>query len=107
MDNARQAGGGQHDKGERWMTQDERVADNVARSGGKQREATWRWMTRQEEGGGGHNTGLSGGGRHSKRGEGKIVTSVAVHLEWKTTRGIGKQGRRVQAMCSLICYGAR
>ncbi len=107
MDDARRAGGGQHDKRGRWMMQDERVASNVGQSGGKQREAIWRRTMRQEEGGGGHDAGLSGGGRHNERGDSEVAASVTVHLEWKRTRGIGKQGRRIQAMCSLVCYGAR
>jgi hypothetical protein len=59
MDGARQAGSGQDDKRGRWMRQDKQVADNMGQSCGKQRNVTWRWMTRQEEGGGGHDAGLS------------------------------------------------
>ncbi len=72
MDDARQTGSGQLDMSGRWMTQDERVADNVGRSGGKQREAIWRWTTRQEEGSGGHDAGLLGGGRRNERGDGRV-----------------------------------
>jgi hypothetical protein len=89
------------------MTQDKRVVDNVGQSGGERRKTIWRWMMRQEEGGGQHGAGLSGGGQHNERGAGNVVASVAVHLEWKTMRRTGKQRRRVQVMCSLICYGAR
>jgi hypothetical protein len=94
-DNIRQADSRQHNKREWWTMQDERLADNVGQSGGKQCKAVWHWTTRQEEGGGGHNTGLSGGGRHTERGDGNIIASVDVPLEWKTMRRIRKQGRRV------------
>jgi hypothetical protein len=88
MDNARQAGGGQHDKSGWWMMQDERVANNVGQSGGEQHKAIWRWTTRQEEGGGRHNAELLGGGRHNKRGDSNVI--IASKKNWKAgEKGIG------------------
>ncbi len=82
MDNARQAGGGQHDKRGRWMMQDKWVADNVGQSGWEQCRAIWRWTTRQEEGGGGRNAELLGSGRHNKRGDDNVIVAlVAMHLK--------------------------
>jgi hypothetical protein len=77
------------------MTQDKWAADNVGQSGGEQHEAIWWWTTRQEEGGGGHNAGLLGGGGHNEREDSNVLASVAVNLEQKMTRRIGKQGRGV------------
>jgi hypothetical protein len=74
----------------RQQGQDKQVANNMRQSGGKQRKSIWRWMTRQEEGGGGHNTGLLGCGQYIERGDSNFVASVTMHLEWKTMRRIKK-----------------
>jgi hypothetical protein len=68
---------------------------STAPTGGEQCQAIQQWMTQQKERGGGHNAGLLGGGQHNKRGDGNVVASVPMPLEWKTTRRIGKWGRRV------------
>ncbi len=39
--------------------------------------------------------------------DGNAIASVALPMEQKTRIRIGKQGRRVWVMCSLICYRAR
>ncbi len=65
----------------------------------------WQWTTIQEEGGGGHNAGLSGGGQHNERGDGNVVASVAMPSERKTMRRIREHGRRIGDVLLDLLWG--